>query len=252
MRPARLVISRSADHKIARLPDDRSRAGSYRRDGHRTNEGSTMNARSLGRLAPLAGLAYAVATVVGNLVIDTFPDSDSSVADLATYYSTRHAHVAAGGMIFAWASILLAIFGVALWSRARDAGAHAAVAAAILVATAVAIVGNVQSASTYWILGHISTENGVSPAALQAWHVAGAEGGLGAGLALFLLAAGAAGLAAGAVPRWLAWPAIVLGLLQMTPIGFFASLLFLLWAAVTGVVLVSRSAPRGAVAPAGI
>ena len=202
-----------------------------------------MNERSLARLAPLAGAAYAVAVVAGDLVVGQFPDSDASAAKLHTYYAAHHAHVAAGGMIFAWSTLLLAIFGCALWSRARDAGAHVVVAGAVLVATAVAVVETAQEASGFLVLGDVSTKSAVEPAALQAVHIAGSAGALGAGVALLLLAVSVAGI----VPRWLAWPAVVLGLLQLTPIGFFASLAFLLWAAVAGVVLTLRPRLRAAV-----
>jgi hypothetical protein len=189
--------------------------------------------------------------VVGDLVIGKFPDSGTTLSSLSSYYADHHARVAAGGMVLAWAALLLAVFGCALWGRLREADAHPALAVAVLVATAAAVAGDAQGGSVYWTLGHISTESGVSPAALQAWHVAGSEGGLGAGVALLLLAVGVAGVLGRGVPRWLAWPAIALGLLQMTPVGFFASLLFLLWAAATGVSLARAKAPRvPAVAPA--
>jgi hypothetical protein len=202
-----------------------------------------MNDRTLVRLAPLAGLAYAVATIGGDVVIDAFPDTGTPPAELHAYYAAHHAHVAAGGMIFAWSTLLLAIFGCALWSRVRSAGAHAAVAGAVLVATAVAVVETAQEASGYLVLGDVSTKSSVTPSALQALHIAASAGALGAGVALLLLAVGVAGI----VPRWLAWPAVVLALLQLTPLGFFASLLFLLWAAVTGVVLTLR--PRAPMVP---
>lgn len=198
-----------------------------------------MNANTLGRLAPLAGAAYAVAMIVGDLVIGDFPDSSSSGSKLATYYAAHHAHVAAGGMVFAWAPILLAVFGCTLWSRARSV--RPGVAAAILVATAVAVVADVQEATSFWVLGHDSTASTLTPSALQALHIAGSEGSLSTGVAFFLLAVGVAGI----VSRWLAWPAIVLGIAQLVPgVGFFASMVFLLWAAVTGIAVTLR--PRGA------
>ena len=58
-----------------------------------------MNANTLGRIAPLAGAAYAVAMIVGDLVVGQFPDSDASVSKLTTYYSNHHAHVAAGVIV---------------------------------------------------------------------------------------------------------------------------------------------------------
>jgi hypothetical protein len=194
-----------------------------------------MNANTLGRIAPLAGAAYAVAMIVGDLVVGQFPDSDASVSKLTTYYSNHHAHVAAGGMVFSWATILLAVFGCVLWSRAR--AIRPSVAAAILVATAVAVVADVQEETLFALVGHASTASTLTPSALQALHIAGSEGSLSTGLAILLLAVGVAEI----VPRWLAWPAIVLGIAQLVPgIGFFASMLFLLWAAVAGIALTVR------------
>jgi len=75
------------------------------------------------------------------------------------------------------------------------------------------------------------------------------------GLMILLLALAAAGIAYRALPRWLGWSALPLGLVQLTPIGFFAGLLFLVWTAVAGVYLTvrpaappARSAPRSALA----
>jgi hypothetical protein len=194
-----------------------------------------MNANTLGRIAPLAGAAYAVAMIAGDMVIGQFPDSDASVSKLTTYYANHHAHVAAGGMIFSWATILLAVFGCTLWSRARTV--RPSIGAAILVATAVAVVADVQEATSFSLVGHASTASTLAPSALQALHIAGSEGSLSTGLAILLLAVGVAEI----VPRWLAWPAIVLGVAQLVPgIGFFASMLFLLWAAVAGFALTVR------------
>jgi hypothetical protein len=63
---------------------------------------------------------------------------------------------------------------------------------------------------------------------------------------IFLLAVAAAGIAARTLPRTLAWCALIIGLLQLTPapVGFLASLLVLLRAAVAGIVMFAR--PAGA------
>ena len=47
------------------------------------------------------------------------------------------------------------------------------------------------------------------------------------------------GLAARAVPRWLAWPALLLAVLSLLPgpFGFLASLVFLAWTAAAGITL---------------
>jgi hypothetical protein len=51
----------------------------------------------------------------------------------------------------------------------------------------------------------------------------------------------AAGVLTSAVPRWLAWTAFVLAIAEVTPYGFQASMRFLLWAAVAGIVPTLRT-----------
>ena len=82
----------------------------------------------------------------------------------------------------------------------------------------------------------------LSPAALQGLHISGSAGGIDGGTVILLLAAATAGIAGRAFPRWLDLSAVVLAILYVTPFAFFASLLVLLWAAVTGIVMVVRPA----------
>jgi hypothetical protein len=67
----------------------------------------------------------------------------------------------------------------------------------------------------------------------------GSEGSLadGASTFVFLLTAAMAGLAARAIPRWLAWPALLLAVLALLPgpFGFLASMVFLAWTAAAGI-----------------
>ncbi len=67
----------------------------------------------------------------------------------------------------------------------------------------------------------------------------GSEGSLadGASTFVFLLTAAMAGLAARAIPRWLAWPALLLAVLALVPgpFGFLASMVFLAWTAAAGI-----------------
>jgi hypothetical protein len=196
-------------------------------------------AARLGRLLPLAGVGFAVLTIAGDLTIDKFPDSGTSIAELTAYYANHHDQVGAGGTLLAWAAILLGLFGVALWGRVRSSGVHPVLAGAVLLGAAVATANELTGASAYITLGTIGHEAGVSTAALQAWHISGSEGSVGSTMIL-LVAVGAAGILGRAIPRWLAWPALLLGIVQISPIGFLASLVTLAWAAVAGIVLVLR------------
>ncbi len=199
----------------------------------------------LGRFVPLAGVVYVALTVAAFLLMGPYPDSGASVSKIMEFYSTNHGHVSEGGILLAWASIFFVIFGAALWARIREAALHPLVAGAALVAIAVAATGQLTYASTYFTLGDIGHMHTTTPAALQAWHILGSELLLPdtVGITILLLAVALAGIVAGAFPRSLAWPALVLAILQLvTPVGFLASLVFLLWTLVTSIIMCLRPA----------
>jgi hypothetical protein len=199
----------------------------------------------LARLVPLAGVLFAVLTVAGYFAIGPFPDTDASISTLTSFYAANHGRVATGGLLLGLAATFLALFGVAVWARIRATDLHPVVAGAALVGTAMTAASGLDSAGAYSILGDIGDQQGLSPAALQAWHISGAAGVIDGGSVILLLAAATAGIAGRAFPGWLAWPALALAILQLIPVspyGFYASLLVLLWAAVAGIVMAMRPA----------
>lgn len=197
------------------------------------------------RLAPLAGVGFAVTTAVGFLMMGKNPEPDASTHAITRYWAGHHADVRSAAIVLAYGSVLFALFGTSIWTRVRSAALHPLIRGAALVGTAVGTVGLLGSAMTYLALGDIAARSTTLPATLQALHVLGAEISypIAGGIELFLLAVAAAGFTARAVPRWLAWSALPIGLLQLTAIGFSAFVLFLLWSAVTGVALVVRPSP---------
>ncbi len=220
-----------------------------------------MNSRLI-RLVPLAGVVFAVLEVAGNLSIGKFPDGDSPIAKLIANDSVHHAGIVRGGFILHWAALFLAFFAAALWARIRSGGVHPLIAGAALLGAAVTVAAELAGAGVYSTLGFIGDKHTIAPATLQAVHLSGAGGGPisgDGGLAILLLAIAAAGLAGHAFPRWLTWSALPLGLLQLTPVGFFAEVVFLLWAVAASIYMTVRPAPEASetrhgtdLAPAGL
>jgi hypothetical protein len=193
----------------------------------------------LTRILPLAGVAYAALIMAGNLSIGDFPGTDTSLPELSRYFANHSSQVETGGQLMIWGGLALGLFGIAVWSRAREAAGPPVVAGLLLVGTAVAVVSELIGAASYVTLGNIGANPDVTPEALQAWHIGSQFGGGGG--TLLMVGLFAAGVFTRAIPRWLAWSALVLGIAEATPYGFFASLLFLLWTAVAGIVLTMRS-----------
>jgi hypothetical protein len=201
---------------------------------------------TLARLLPLAGVAYGVLTFAGDLVIGEFPDPSTPVPELTRYYATHGDAVQTGGQLMILGALCLGLFGVAVWDRVRDAAGPPLVAGLVLVGTAVTVTADLGGGATYALLGSIGADDTVMPAALQAWQI-GTELGGGGGT-LLMLGVFAAGLFSRAIPAWLAWSALMIGIAAFTQFGFYASMLALLWTAVAGVVLTLRTpdpAPTG-------
>jgi hypothetical protein len=121
-----------------------------------------------------------------------------------------------------------------------------------LVGTAVAAVGQLATASVYVILGDLGSKKGATAGALQALHVLGTGLSLATagGVALLLFATAVAGISVRTFPRWLAWPALVLGIGQLViPVSFTAFLLTIPWAITASIVMALR-ATEGSPEPA--
>ena len=222
---------------------------------HTQEESRDHRLSTLTRTLPLAGVAYAALVVAGDLTIGPFPGTDTSLSGLSRYFATHSGQVRAGGELMTWGAVALGLFGIAVWARVREAAGPPVVAGLVLLGTAVAVMAELLGAGSYVTLGSIGDSRGLTPQALQALH-AGSQFGGGGGT-LLMLGLFAAGVLTRALPPWLAWSALALGIAEVTPFGFLASMLVLLWSAVAGIVLTvrgpvwSRSRVRAGVAHAG-
>ena len=205
----------------------------------------STDTRTLHRIAPLAGVLFAGLTIAGDFTIGPFPDGSTPATDLPAYYRAHGAHVSLGGTLMTLGGACFAIFAAAVWARLHSARVPVVVAGVVLLGAAVDTMADLNSGAVYNLLGDLGRDSAVAGPALQAWHIQGAEFGVGGGAALFLLGVAVAGIVYRAVPRWLAWAGVVLavGLLAPSPFGFFASMLELAWVAVAGIAFVLRPEP---------
>jgi hypothetical protein len=228
-------------------PDSRLDTGPLT-TGSLTTGSPPVKPATIGRLATLGGLGFLATSLAGDLTIGAFPGPGTPASQLVSFYAAHHAQVLAGGLLLALSGVFFVLFGLAVWARIRQVQASPLLAGLAVISTALVAMTTLAAAGTYGVLGDIGSQHAIAPAALQAWHIMGSEGSLAdsASTFLFLLTAAGAGLAARAVPRWLAWAALLLAVLQLLPdqVGFLASLVFYAWAAAAGIWLLFARQPR--------
>jgi hypothetical protein len=195
------------------------------------------------RLLPLAGVLAGGLTMAGNLIIGPFPEASTPAERLPGYYATHAGHVAIGAALLGWGALFLAVFGIALAARFRSAAAPPALVWTAVVGTAVGTTFFLMTAAQCQLLAEAGIHPHLDPAALQAWQISASMFGSSGGIVLLLAAVAVAGIRYRAVPAWLGWTGLLLGVAQLYPterIAFLASLVFLLWAAVAGIALAVR------------
>ena len=207
-----------------------------------SNESVDRKGRALTRITPLAGVLTAGLTIAGYQTIGPFPDASTPVSELRTFYAHTGGHVTLAGTFLGWAGICFAVFAAAVLARLRGSGVPAVVVGVVALGAAADMMADLNSGAVYQLVGQLGVDPGVSGGALQAWHISGAAFGVAGGAMLFLLGVAVAGIGYGALPRSLAWAGLVLAIVPFAPHpwGYFASLAFLLWMAVAGVVLAVR------------
>jgi hypothetical protein len=204
-----------------------------------------MVSGSWARYAPLSGV-LAVALLVVATIVTGFDsvDSDDSTQKVIDFWTDNDGQQIAGAFIGALAAVPLLWFLGSLRSALRraegDTGRLSAIAYAggiVLVAFAV-----VDSSLQFAVAESVGD---VPPGVTQTLSVLYNDFFLGfpVGLGTLLLASSLAILRTGVLPAWLGWVALLLGIVSLTPIGFFAFFVVLAWIAVVSVLLFRQQAP---------
>jgi hypothetical protein len=204
--------------------------------------------------APLTGVAFVVLVIIGGAVQGEPPDVDKAVEPIVAYYTDDADSIRIGTLLIAWGLVAWLFFAGIVRRALRTAEGEGRVlsavsfAGAVILATGGAIDGTISFALA-------ENADDIEPAGVQALSALWENDFLPfiVGIGTFMLATGLSIVRHGALPKWLGWFAIVLGVLAVTPIGFVAFLGGGLWVIAASVVLTlqeRRTADPPAAAPA--
>jgi hypothetical protein len=202
--------------------------------------------KELGRFAPLAGVVFLVLAVIAGALGGEPPSVDDSAAEHMEYWTEDDGMKIASAIVGTFAAAALVWFAGSVREAIARVEPGASRLASISFAGAVLIAAGITvNSAIQFTLAEAGDE--LTPDSVHALSALYLDFffPMAAGVLLFLLAAGAGALRHGAFDRRLAWIAIVIGVLAVTPVGFFAFLATLVWCAIAGIVLYRKKDPVG-------
>ena len=199
------------------------------------------------QLLPLSGVASVLLIVASFIVVGEPPDLNASVDEVVSFYTENDSSLQWGAALLALGAFFFMLFATTIASLLRRDPARGAIAAHFSFAGGILFaVGATIFAGLSFTAGDAVDD--VGPATLQTLHVLEMDMffTLAVGASAFLLGTGVGALKAGVLPSWLAWAAIVIGVVAFTPAGFIAFMALGIWTLIVSIML----AMRARVAPA--
>ena len=200
---------------------------------------------SLRRLAPLTGIVFAVLLVV-TFTTPSTPDVHDTGQQVIQHYNDHKSAHLLGDITGGVAVVFFLFFISALRSFFKDKeGADGLSMAAFAGGILIAVGGGL---FTSLDVALIDARHDISPQAVQALNVLSNDifFPFEIGLIVFALCTGLAIIASGALPKWLGWVMVVIGVVAFTPVGFFGFFVVLLWSVIVASLIYRRTGPTAA------
>ena len=196
--------------------------------------------RGWSRLAPLTGVVFAGLIAAAFAVGGNTPNSDASAQRVVSFYEAhRHSQIASA-LLIAYAVLFGLFFGAALRSYLRARSDSDGVITLGFAGVVVFGIGAGTLAGLNFAAADVPGK--IAATAEQSLNVLQNDVFFVflIGLAVFLLGNGLAIVHTAALPRWLGWVSVALGIVAVTPIGWFVLYGLMVWLVVVSVLIFVR------------
>lgn len=194
---------------------------------------------TLRRWLALSGVGAALLFAVSFFSAGGTPNDNASAATVVSYYRDHRGGTQVTALLAVIAAVLLILFAVRLRELLRDDGADGAFLANAAFGGAVILAaGTLLDSAFTFALVRTSHLGFAVPA--QTLNVLSSDDFyiVFGGIAILLLAAGIATVRRPALPRWLGWVAIMIGIISLAgPFGFVGALLSIIWLFVVAILI---------------
>jgi hypothetical protein len=202
------------------------------------------------RLAALSGVAFVVLIVVAfTALAGETPEIDDSASKITSYYDDHQGREIVAGIVVMLGALFLAIFASSLREFVRGTGDGGDLwPNVVLIGGAVAVAGFMVAVGIHFALID-GADKDLGPDAMVALNALDNDDFFAFAFPLGVMLLGAAGAIlrdGAALPKWMAWVAIVLLIVFFTPAGFAAFGLSGIWIIVASILMYQRSAPAAA------
>jgi hypothetical protein len=205
-----------------------------------------MNAKMIG---PLTGILFVVLVIAAFLIGGETPETDDSQREIVDFYLDNETSQAVGSAVLALGCVALVFFLGSLRQALRAVpGDEGGLSTVTLLGGLVIGIGASIFAGIGFTLGDAAEH--LPPAAIVALNALNSDMffTVAVGTAVFNLALALAVLRHGGLPRPLGWLALLIGIVGLTPLGFFAFVatgIVIVWASV----VLAMRANEGVVSP---
>jgi hypothetical protein len=203
------------------------------------------------RLLPLTGILFVVVFVIANAITGSMPDQDASAQKVVSYWDDHQGVQTAAAFLGALAVVAFVFFAGTLRSALRASEPDGVPYSAIAFGGAIVTAGAGAADSMLRLAAASAADNGAASAVYTLNQLNAFDWlPVVAGLSVMFIASGLGGLRTLALPKWLCWIALVLGVAFLTPAGIVAFFGFPLWILAASIVLYGRGRSVGTAVPA--